>query len=58
MRDIYDDQIFDLKAGVDIWPRMNVVPVEYGTLANMVHLIIWFFQSITEISFWWNDVKW
>ena len=58
MRDLYDYHIVDLKARVDIWPMMNVVPVEYGTLAHMVHLIIWFFQSITEISFRWNDVKW
>ena len=58
MRDLCDDNIFDLKTGVDIWLRMNVVTVEYLTLAHMSHLIIWLFQSVTEIYFRRNGVKW
>ena len=37
--------------------RMNVVLVEYGTLAQMFHLKICLFQSITDIFFGWNGVK-
>ena len=37
--------------------RMNVVLVEYGTLAQMSHLIICFFQSITDVYFSCNGVQ-
>ena len=31
VKDLYDGQTYDLKTRVDIWTRMDVVPVEYGT---------------------------
>ena len=37
VKDLNDGQIYDLKTRVDIWTRMDVVPVEYGTFA----LLIW-----------------
>ena len=40
VRDLYEGQVFELKTSVDIWLRMNVVRVEYGTLSQMLHLII------------------
>ena len=55
--DIYYGHIFDLKKRVYIWLRMNVVPLEYLTLAHMFHLMIWFFHSVTDITFMWNGVK-
>ena len=33
VKDHYDSQIYDLKKRVDIWTRMDVVPVEYVTFA-------------------------
>ena len=30
VKDLYDGQTYDLKSRVDIWTRMDVVPVEYG----------------------------
>ena len=38
MKDLYDGQIYDLKTRVDILTRMDVVPVEYGTLSQKFHL--------------------
>ena len=35
-----------------------MVPVEYGTLTQTFHLKMWFFHSITGISFKWNYVLW
>ena len=32
---IYEGHIYDLKTRVDIWKSMDVVPVEYVTLAQM-----------------------
>ena len=58
MRYLYDGHIFDLKTRVDLWLIMNAVPVEYGTLSQMFDLIIWLFQSVTDISFRWSAVKW
>ena len=51
VKDIYDGQNYDLKTRVDIWTRMDMVPVEYGTLAQTFHLTMWFFQFITGITF-------
>ena len=56
VQDIYDGQIYDLKTRVDIWTRMDVVPVEYGTFAQKFHLTMWFFQFITGINFKWDYV--
>ena len=48
---LYDGQTYDLKTRVDIWTRMEVVPVEYGTFAQKFQLTTWFFQFITGIDF-------
>ena len=56
VKDIYDSQTYDLKQTVNIWTRMDVVPVEYGTFAQTFHLTILFFQFITEINFKWDYV--
>ena len=56
VKDLYDDQIYDLKTRVDIWTRMDVVPVEYGTFTQKFHLTMWFFQFITGIAFKWDYV--
>ena len=56
MKDIYDGQTYDLKTRVDIWTRIDVVPVEYGTFSQTFHLTIWFFQFITGITFKWYYV--
>ena len=53
---LYDGQIYDLKTRVDIWTRMDVVPVDYGTFAKKFHLKMWFFQFITGINFKWDYV--
>ena len=44
VKDIYDGQTYDLKTRVDIWTRMDVVPVDYGTFAQTLHLKMWFFS--------------
>ena len=51
VKGLYDGQIYDLKTRVDIWTRMDVVPVEYGTFAQTFHLTMWLFQFITGITF-------
>ena len=51
VKDLYDGQTYDLKTRVDIWTRMDVVPVEYGTFAKTFHLTMWFFYFITVINF-------
>ena len=51
VKDLYDGQIYDLKKRVDIWTRMDIVPVEYGTFAQIFHLKMFFFQFITGITF-------
>ena len=56
VKDIYDGQTYDLKTRVDIWTRMDVVPVEYGTFTQTFHLMIWFFQFINGINFKWDYV--
>ena len=56
VKDLYDGQIYDLKTRVDIWTRMDVVPVEYGTFAQTFHLTMWFSQFITGITFKWDYV--
>ena len=56
MKDLYDGQTYDLKTRVDIWTRMDVVPVEYGTFTYKFHVTMWFFQFITGITFKWGYV--
>ena len=56
MKDLYDGQNYDLETRVDIWTRMDVVPVEYGTFAHTFHLMMWLFQFITEITFKWDYI--
>ena len=55
--DLYDGQTFDLKIRVIILMRMDVFPVEYGTISHMFHLIICFFWYVTAITLMWNGVK-
>ena len=50
-KDICEGQTYDLKKRVEMWMRMNVVPVGYGTFAQKFHLTMWFFQFITRITF-------
>ena len=57
VRDLYDRNIFETKTRVDIWMMRNVYPVEYGTLAQTFHLIIWLFQYVSDIYFRWNDAQ-
>ena len=38
MMDIYDGQNIDLKTRVDIWMRMYVVSVEYGSFGMLIKL--------------------
>ena len=54
VKDIYDGQTYDLKIRVNIWTRIDVVPVEYGTFSQTFHLTMWFFQFITRITFKWD----
>ena len=54
MKDIYEGQTYDLKTRVDIWTRMDVVPVEYGTFAQTFHLTMLFFHFINGINFKWD----
>ena len=56
VKDLYEGHTYDLKTRVDIWTRMDVVPVEYGTFTQKFHLTMWFFQFITETSFKWDCV--
>ena len=58
MMDLYDGQTFYLKTRVDIWVSMDMVLVEYGTLYQMYHFIIWFFWSVNKINLRWNGVQW
>ena len=51
VKDLYDSHIYDLKIRVDIWTRIDVVPVEYVTFAQIFHLTMWFFQFIAGIIF-------
>ena len=51
VKGVYESQTYDLKTRVDIWTRMGVVPVEYGTFAQTFHLKMWFFQFLTGINF-------
>ena len=54
MKNLYDGHTYELKTRVDIWTRIDVVPVECGTYAQIVYLAMWFFQFITGINFMWD----
>ena len=56
MKDLYDDQTYDLKTRVNIWTRMDVVPVEYGKFDQTFNSKMWFFKFITGINFKWDYV--
>ena len=56
VKDMYDSQTNDLKTRVDIWKRMDIVPVEYGTLSHTFHLNMLFFHFISGITFKWDYV--
>ena len=56
VKNIYDGQIYDLKTRVDIWKRMDVVPVEYGTFDQKFHLTMCLFYFINGINFKWDYV--
>ena len=56
MKDLYDGHTYDLETRVDIWTRMDIVPVEYGTFSQTFHLTMWFFQFILGINFKWDYV--
>ena len=58
VKDLYEGQTYDLKTSMDIWTRMDVVPVEYVTFAQTFHLTIWYFQFITGITFKWDNLIW
>ena len=58
VKDIYNVQTCDLKAIVDIWTMMDMLPVEYGTFAHKFHLAMCFFLFITGITFNWYYVLW
>ena len=50
VKDLYYGQTYDLKTRVDI------VPMEYGTFAQIFHLKMWFFNFINEITLKWDYV--
>ena len=54
VKDLCDGQTYDLKTSVNIWTRIDLVPVEYGTFTQKFHLTMWFLQFITGITFKWN----
>ena len=56
MKDLYDNQTDDLKTRVDILMSIDVIPVEYGTFSQQIHLMMWFFHFVTGIGFKWNCV--
>ena len=56
VKDLYNGPIYDLKTRVDIWKRMDVVPVEYVTFTQTFHFTMCFFQFITGITFKWDYV--
>ena len=58
VKDLYDGQTYEFKTRVDMWNRMDVIPVEYVTLAKTFHLKIWFFRFITGITFNFHYVLW
>ena len=50
VKNLYDGPNYDLKTRVNIWTRMEVVPVEYGTFDQTFHLNRWFCQFINGIA--------
>ena len=58
MKDLYNGQTYELNTRVDVWTRMDVVTVEYGTFNHKFHLKILLFHLITGINFKWDYVIW
>ena len=56
VKDIYHGHTYDLKKRMDIWTRVDMVPVEYGTFSQTFHLTMCLFQFITGITFKWDYV--
>ena len=56
VKGIYDSQTNDLKTRVDIWTRIDIVPVDYGKFAQTFHLTMWLFHFITGINLKWYYV--
>ena len=56
--DLYGGHTFDLRTRVDTWTSMDVVSVEYGTHAHILHLTKCFFQFDKGIKFRWYDIMW
>ena len=50
VKDFYEGHTYDLKTRVDIWTRMDVVPVKYGTFSQTFHLKMCFFKFVTGIN--------
>ena len=49
MRDIYDGQTYDLKTRVDIWVRVNIVPVEYGTFSQTFRVLSVYYWDYLQV---------
>ena len=58
VKNSYKGQTHDLKTRVDIWMRVGMVPVDYGTFSQKFHLTMWLFQFITCITFKCYCVVW
>ena len=58
VKDLYYGQTYDLKTRVDIWTRMDVVPVDYVKFDQKFHLKMWLFQFITGIVPKWDCLIW
>ena len=58
VKGIYDGQTYDLKTRVDIWMRMDVVPVDDGKFSQTLNLTVWLFNLITGINLKWEYVLW
>ena len=54
VKDLYEGQTYDLKTRVDIWTRIYIIPVDYGTFYQTFQLKMWFFKFITGITFKWD----
>ena len=56
VKNVYAGQTYDLKTRLDIWTRMDVVPVEYGIFSQTFRLEIFLFHFINGINFKWYYV--
>ena len=51
-------QTYGLKIRVNIWTRIDMVPVEYWIFSRNLHLVMWLFQFINVVTFRWDYVMW